>query len=84
MLRRFRSFIQINILHFEPSFGESDQIYVHGTGKTHLNLFSYRDMLAFIYTTFTNFSMRYLVMCKVYTDVGDINSYNMFVHLHVR
>ena len=25
-----------------------------------------------IYTTFTNFSMKYLVMCKVYTDVGGI------------
>ena len=25
-----------------------------------------------IYTTFTNFSMIYLVMCKVYTDVGVI------------
>ena len=23
-----------------------------------------------IYTTLTNFSMKYLVMCKVYTDVG--------------
>ena len=25
-----------------------------------------------VYTTFTNFSMKYLVMCKVYTDVGGI------------
>ena len=25
-----------------------------------------------IYTTFTNFSMKYLVMCKVYTDIGGI------------
>ena len=24
------------------------------------------------YTTFTNFSMKYLVMCNVYTDVGGI------------
>ena len=24
------------------------------------------------YTTFTNFSMKFLVMCKVYTDVGGI------------
>ena len=24
------------------------------------------------YTTLTNFSMKYLVMCKVYTDVGGI------------
>ena len=23
-----------------------------------------------IYTTFTNFSMKYLLICKVYTDVG--------------
>ena len=26
------------------------------------------------YTTLTNFSTKYLVMCKVYTDVGDIKS----------
>ena len=26
-----------------------------------------------IYTTLTNFSTKYLVMCKVYTDVGGIN-----------
>ena len=25
-----------------------------------------------VYTTFTNFSMKYLVMCKVYIDVGGI------------
>ena len=25
-----------------------------------------------IYTTFTNFSMEYHLMCKVYTDVGGI------------
>ena len=25
-----------------------------------------------IYTTFTNFSMKYYLMCKVYTDVGGI------------
>ena len=24
------------------------------------------------YTTFTNFSMKYLAMCMVYTDVGGI------------
>ena len=24
------------------------------------------------YTTLTNFSMKYLIMCKVYTDVGGI------------
>ena len=24
------------------------------------------------YTTFTNLSMKYLVMCKVYTDAGGI------------
>ena len=24
------------------------------------------------YTTFTNFSMKYLVMCKVYTNIGGI------------
>ena len=26
-----------------------------------------------IYTTLTNFSTKFLVMCKVYTDVGGIN-----------
>ena len=25
-----------------------------------------------VYTTFTNFSTKYLAMCKVYTDVGGI------------
>ena len=25
-----------------------------------------------LYTTLTNFSMKYLMMCKVYTDVGGI------------
>ena len=30
-------------------------------------------LLAFVlYTTFTNFSMKYHLMCKVYTDVDDI------------
>ena len=28
--------------------------------------------VSWTYTTFTNFSMKYLVMCKVYTDVGGI------------
>ena len=35
--------------------------------------------LCYDYTTFTNFSMKYL-----YTDVGGINSYTMFVNLYVR
>ena len=30
------------------------------------------DIDKIFYTTFTNFSMKYLVMCKVYTDVGGI------------
>ena len=30
------------------------------------------------------FSTKYLVMCKVYTDEGSINSYTMFVPLYVR
>ena len=29
------------------------------------------------YTTFTNFSIAYLGMCRVYTDVDGINSYTM-------
>ena len=29
-------------------------------------------LVAWFYTTFTIFSMKYLVMCKVYTDVGGI------------
>ena len=29
--------------------------------------------ILYIYTTLTNFSTKYLVMCKVYTDVGGIN-----------
>ena len=36
------------------------------------------------YTTLTNFSTKYLVMCKVYTDLSGINSSKMFVHLYVR
>ena len=36
------------------------------------------------FTTFTNFTMKCLVVCKVYTDVGGINSYTMYVHLYVR
>ena len=27
---------------------------------------------AVVYTTFTNFSTKYVVMCKVFTDVGGI------------
>ena len=37
-----------------------------------------------IYTIFTNFSMQYLVICKVYTGICGKNSYTMFVHLYVR
>ena len=33
------------------------------------------------YTTFTIFSMKYLVMCKVYTDVGGIK---LVDYLHVQ
>ena len=29
-------------------------------------------MVIDLYTTFSNFSMKYLMMCKVYTDVGGI------------
>ena len=36
------------------------------------------------YTTLTNISTEYLMMFKVYKDVGGINSYIMFVHLYVR
>ena len=37
-----------------------------------------------LYTTFTNFSMKYHLMCKVYTDVGGKKSYTVFVHLYTR
>ena len=33
---------------------------------------SYRQRRFSDYTTFTNFSTEYLVMCKVYTDVGGV------------
>ena len=41
------------------------------------------------YTTLTDFSMKYLVICKVYTDVGGINSYTILKlklvdYLHVQ
>ena len=40
---------------------------------THQSLVSISlTLYSLIYTTFTNFSMKYLVMCKVYTDVGGI------------
>ena len=29
-------------------------------------------VIVLLYTTFTSFSMKYLTMCKVYTDVGGI------------
>ena len=32
-----------------------------------------RELFVSLYTIFTNFSMKYLVMCKVFTDVGGIN-----------
>ena len=32
-----------------------------------------RTWYIYFYTTLTNFSTKYLVMCKVYTDVGGIN-----------
>ena len=31
-----------------------------------------RELVALLYTTLTNFSTKYLVMCQVYTDVGGI------------
>ena len=43
----------------------------HGFNITMVN---HDDSIAMIiYTTFTNFSMKYSMMCKVYTDVGGIN-----------
>ena len=46
--------------------------YVHLTPKIpqHVHL---KTVCICFYTTFTNFSTKYLVMCKVYTDVGGIN-----------
>ena len=35
------------------------------------------------YNTLTNFSTEYLMVCKIYTDVGGVNSYTKFVHLYV-
>ena len=32
-----------------------------------------RELVASLYSIFNNLSMKYLVMCKVYTDVGGIN-----------
>ena len=36
------------------------------------NTYSHKTSGRHFYTTFTNFSMKYLVMCKVYTDVCGI------------
>ena len=41
-------------------------------GPTCLQRLSVDDTSRQTYTTFTNFSPKYLVMCKVYTDVGGI------------
>ena len=46
--------------------------------KTFYNLGTWKYILTWIlatkcvYTTFTIFSIKYLVMCKIYTDVGGI------------
>ena len=39
---------------------------------TNINRFAKRTVSITIYTTITNFSTKYLLMCKVYTDVGGI------------
>ena len=40
------------------------------TVKTHVKC----HIITCIYTTLTNFSTKYLVMCKIYTDIGGIDS----------
>ena len=42
------------------------------SGPTGIELLDFFCSGIRFYTTFTNFSMKYLVMCKVYTDVGGI------------
>ena len=37
-----------------------------------LTIYMIQDQAIYYYTTLTNFSAKYLVMCKVYTDVGGI------------
>ena len=38
-----------------------------------VNITSYESCSAYIYTTITNFSKKYLMICKIFTDVGGIN-----------
>ena len=59
------------VSHESSSF--SVYIYFDSSRRQSFSEFIYRLFKrSWIYTTFTNFSMRYLMMCKVYTDVGGI------------
>ena len=55
---------------FWPNF------YIESVLLSKQNLHDFRDITNSVrichYTTFTNLSMKYLVMCKVYTGVGGI------------
>ena len=49
---------------------ENNSIFVFWK-NTYMRL-KFRKQVILHYTTLTNFSTKYLVMCKVYTDVGGI------------
>ena len=59
-LKLFRFFYLKNVL-----------IDCEGRADNEKNRFLYIFIIVF-YITLTNFSMKYLVMCKVFTDVGGV------------
>ena len=58
--------------------------YFYNHAKTNFAKTSQGITFANFYTSLTSFSMNYLVVCKVYTDIGGINSYTMIFHLYLR
>ena len=57
----------LTILQENINYAMLSQKYVFGDNIKHKVCFVNQN-----YTTFTNFSMKYHLMCKVYTDVGGI------------
>ena len=55
--------------------------YVISTKIRSVNATVCKSKVKHAYTTLTNFSTKYLVMCKVYTCVGGIKSYHVCPHV---
>ena len=47
-------------------------VFINAGIGWNFNILNVLCQITFPYTTFTNFSMKYLVMCNVYTDIGGI------------